>query len=167
MGGMIAFQVAIDYPQRLLSVTIVNATATLIPRTFQERIGIWMRFVIVRLMGMRKMGEVLAKRLFIYPDQIELQQKFVERWAKNDRQAYLRVMKSLVGWDVHEQITNMQIPTLLIASDEDYTPLKDKETIVARIPNAQLVVIEDARHAVTIERPEKFNIALEKFLTTL
>lgn len=164
MGGMIGFQIAIDFPERLHSVTITNTGASLVPKTFKERIGIWMRFVIVRLLGMRKMGEVLAKRLFIYPEQEELRQMFIERWAENDQKAYLRTMQGLVGWDVEERIAKITVPTLLIASDEDYTPLDLKEAIIAKIPNAKLTVIEDARHAVPVEYPEKFNTALAEFL---
>jgi pimeloyl-ACP methyl ester carboxylesterase len=32
------------------------------------------------------------------------------------------------------------------------------------IPNAKLVVIEDARHAVSVEKPEEFNTILMDFL---
>lgn len=167
MGGMIGFQMAIDFPERLHSVTIVNATATLVPKTFKEQTGIWMRFAIVRLMGMRKMGEVLAKRLFIAPEHEDIRQTFIERWAENDSRAYLAVMNGLVGWDVEGQLAKITVPTLLIASDEDYSPLEQKEAIVAKIPNAKLTVIQDARHAVAVEYPEKFNAALAEFLKEL
>ena len=33
-----------------------------------------------------------------------------------------------------------------------------------RLPNAELVVIENARHAVSVERPEAFNEVLLTFL---
>jgi pimeloyl-ACP methyl ester carboxylesterase len=164
MGGMIAFQMAVDFPERLHSVTIINATASLVPKTPNERISIWSRFFVVRLLGMRKMGEVLAKRLFIYPEQADLRQTFIERWAENDTRAYLNAMRALVGWSVEAQVSKITIPTLLIASDADYSPLALKEAIVARMPHAQLTVIEDARHAVTAERPEPFNAALAGFL---
>jgi 3-oxoadipate enol-lactonase len=167
MGGMIGLQMAVDFPERLLSATIVNMTASLVPKTFKERFGIWVRFGIVHLLGMRKMGEVLAKRLFIYPEQEALRQMFIERWAENDQSAYLNTMRGLVGWDIESHISSIDIPTLLIASDGDYAPLEAKEALVAKISNAKLRVIEDARHAVTVECPEKFNAALGEFLATL
>jgi pimeloyl-ACP methyl ester carboxylesterase len=39
-----------------------------------------------------------------------------------------------------------------------------KEAYVQRMPDARLVVIEDARHAVPAERPQAFNAALAAFL---
>ena len=43
--------------------------------------------------------------------------------------------------------------------------MADREAYVGRIPSARLVVIENAHHAVTVERPEAFNAALEEFLS--
>jgi pimeloyl-ACP methyl ester carboxylesterase len=38
---------------------------------------------------------------------------------------------------------------------------------VNKMPNARLVVIRDARHAVTVEKPEEFNHLVEQFLNGL
>jgi pimeloyl-ACP methyl ester carboxylesterase len=56
---------------------------------------------------------------------------------------------------------------LVVASDQDYMPLGEKQAYTAKIPNARLVVIENARHAVTAERPEQFNAVLDEFLLGL
>ena len=39
-----------------------------------------------------------------------------------------------------------------------------KEAYVEKLPKGELVVIEDARHAVTAERPEDFNKVVLEFL---
>ena len=51
----------------------------LIVRTAKERMQILQRFLIVRLVGMRKMGEVLGGSLFPKPEQAELRRTFIER----------------------------------------------------------------------------------------
>ena len=63
-----------------------------------------------------------------------------------------------------ERLHEIKCPTLVVSSDEDYTPLSAKEEYTALIPNAKLVVIEDARHAVSVEKPEEFNTILMDFL---
>jgi len=55
------------------------------------------------------------------------------------------------GWTVRDRLYKITCPTLIIGSDEDYTPISVKEEFTALIPNAKLVVIKDARHAVAIE----------------
>jgi pimeloyl-ACP methyl ester carboxylesterase len=164
MGGMIALQLAVDEPALVRSLVVVNSGPELVVRTFRERLMILQRFLIVRLLGMRKMGEVLSQRLFPRPDQAPLRQMFVERWAENDPRAYREAMRALVGWSVADRLGDIRCPTLVIASDQDYTPVSAKEAYVARMLNARLVVIPDAHHAVTVERPEEFNQALLDFL---
>jgi len=164
MGGMIALQLAVDEPALVRSLVVVNSGPELVVRTFRERLMILQRFLIVRLLGMRKMGEVLSQRLFPRPDQAPLRQMFVERWAENDPRAYREAMRALVGWSVADRLGDIRCPTLVIASDQDYTPVSAKEAYVARMPNARLVVIPNAHHAVTVERPDEFNQVLLDFL---
>jgi pimeloyl-ACP methyl ester carboxylesterase len=164
LGGGVAFQLAVDAPQMLKTLTIVNSTPELIVRSFKDRLMVWQRIAIVKLLGMRKMGEVLSKRLFIKPEHDALRQIFVTRWAENDQRAYLDAMRALVGWSVTAQIGSIQCPTLVISADQDYSPVPVKEEYTAKIPGAQLVVIPDSRHATPVEHPEQFNLVLQKFL---
>jgi 3-oxoadipate enol-lactonase len=164
LGGGIAFQLAVDAPKALKTVTIVNSAPEMVVRSFKDKVSIWQRQAIVRLLGMRKMGEVLSTRLFIKPEQGALRQAFVARWAENDQRAYLNSLRAMVGWSVTARLGSIQSPTLVIAADQDYTPLSVKEAYTAKIPNAQLIIISDSRHATPIEQPQQFNLALQKFL---
>jgi 3-oxoadipate enol-lactonase len=165
LGGGVAFQLAVDSPQMLKSLTIVNSTPELLVRSFKDQLMVWQRIAIVNLLGMRKMGEVLSKRLFIKPEQEDIRQTFVARWAENDQHAYLHAMRALVGWSVSARIGSISCPTLIIAADQDYSPISVKEEYTARIPGAQLVIIPDSRHATPVEHPQEFNLVLKKFLT--
>jgi 3-oxoadipate enol-lactonase len=164
MGGMIAFQLAVDAPQLVKSLVIVNSGPELVARTFGEKLSFWQRIAIVQLVGMRKMGEVLSQRLLPKPEQAELRQEFIKRWAENDRRAYLDAMRALMGWSVADQLGAIDCPTLVISADQDYTPLSLKEAYVAKMRRAELVVISDSRHATPVEQPDKFNEAVLTFL---
>ncbi len=167
MGGMIAFQLAVDHPKLVKSMVIVNSGPELIPRTLMEKLAIWQRFVILRFMGMRKMGEVLAPRLFIKEEQAALREQFIERWAENDKRAYTDTLRALVGWSVLDRIGTITVPVLVMAADEDYTPVSAKKAYLGKLPNARLLVIEDSRHATPMERPEAINTAVTEFLEGL
>lgn len=164
MGGMIAFQLAVDAPERIRSLVIANTGAELIVRSFRDFLMVTQRKLIVRLLGMRKMGEVLSKRLFPQPGFEEIQKIFVERWAENDPRAYRDSMQGLLGWSVTENLSSIQCPTLILSADQDYTPVTVKEAIVAKMPNAKLAVIPNSHHAVPVERPEEFNRIVGEFL---
>lgn len=164
LGGMIALQLAVDRPALVKSLVIVNSGPEFVARTFKERLAVLQRFLIVRLVGMRKMGEVLARRLFPKPEQEALRATLVERWAQNDPRAYRDAMRAIVGWSVADRLGEIDIPTLVVAADEDYTPISAKEAYVARMRRAELAVIHDARHAVPVERPDEFNEVVGAFL---
>jgi pimeloyl-ACP methyl ester carboxylesterase len=89
---------------------------------------------------------------------------FAGRWAENDPKAYLATLRAIVGWSVAEHLEKIALPTLVIAADEDYTPVAAKEAYVGKMQQADLVVIEDSRHGTPIERPEEFNEVVRTFL---
>lgn len=164
MGGWIAFQFAVEFPKMIRSLTIVNSWADMRPKNFQDRWLLFRRNVIFRLFNMRRIGETLAKGLFIKPEQAELRRSFVESWAKNHKPSYMAAMGAAKGWSVVDRLSEITIPTLVVCSDEDYTPVAAKQAYVDKMPNARLAVIHDSRHAVPVERPDEFNSILLKFL---
>lgn len=167
LGGMIAFQLAIDHPELIKSLMIVNAGPEVVVRTWKDRWQVFFRFAIVYLLGMRKMGEVLSKRLFPKDEQASLREIFVERWAENDTQAYLNTLRAIVGWSVTNQIHKINLPTLIVAAEHDYTPVSAKEAFVSQMPKAKLVVVENSRHATPVDSPERFNELVLSFLSEL
>ncbi len=163
MGGMVAFEFAIKFPKLLKSLVIINSYPETRIENFKDRLMVWRRFLLLDVLGVRLMGVVLANHLF--PEQKDMRTKFVKRWAENDKQAYRESLQAIVGWDVENRIHEISCPTLVVASDEDYFPLIEKQKYVRKMRNAKLEVIENARHAVTAQKPEKFNQILDGFLT--
>lgn len=164
MGGMIAFQLAVTHPTLIRTLTIVNSGPELVVRTWRDQLQVWQRFMIVRLLGMRKMGEVLSKRLLPQPEHAETRRIFVERWAENDPRAYRDAMSALIGWSVSDKLNTLTMPILIVAADQDYTPVAAKEAYIAHIPTARLVVVPDSHHALPVEQPEAFNKVVSEFL---
>ena len=164
MGGMIALQLAVDFPRLVRSLIIVNSGPEMILRTWKQRIAIYQRFVIVRLMGMRKMGQVLAGVLLPKPEHAAERATFVDRWARNDPAAYLRALRALIGWSVSDRLSSIACPTLVVSADQDYTPVAYKEYYTRSIPGARLAVVADSRHMLPVEKPNEFNAVVTAFL---
>lgn len=165
LGGMIAFQLAVDSPELVKSLVIVNSSPEAVVRAMADRWNVFLRFAIARLLGMRKMGEVLSKRLFPKDEQTSLREMFVERWATNDVRAYSDTLRAIVGWSVADRIGEIKAPTLVVAADQDYTSVSSKKAFVSNMRNAELIVIEDSRHAVPVEKPDEFNRVVFGFLS--
>ena len=164
MGGMIAFQMAVDFPDAVRSMVIVNSGPALVPRTGKERRAFAIRRLIARVWGPRGMGKMLAKRLFPHPDHGEKRRLFIESMARNDKRAYIASQEAIIGWSVLDRIGDITVPVLVVASDQDYTPVALKEAYASRMKRAEVVVVADARHALPLEFPEKLNPILATFL---
>ncbi|MCB8940230.1 MAG: alpha/beta fold hydrolase [Ardenticatenaceae bacterium] len=167
MGGMIGFQMAVDRPERLKSMTIVNSGPELIPRGLKEKWQILQRRLITRFVSMAKIGEIIGGKLFPEPHQAAYKSQFIEQMSNNDPEAYKAATNALLGWSVSNKLARIQCPILVISADMDYTPVAFKEAYVRQLPTARLQVIENSRHATPIDQPEVFNTAVLQFLHTV
>lgn len=165
MGGMIAFQLAVDHPDRVTRLVIVNSTPSLQPRNWRERARMLQRLALARLFSPAMTGRFLSRRLFPMPEQAFFREELVRQWATNDRRAYLASMEALIGWGVVDRIGEIQAPVLVISGDRDYLPLDAKRAYTAMIPNARLVIVEDSGHATPIDQAERFNEIVLAFLS--
>jgi pimeloyl-ACP methyl ester carboxylesterase len=164
LGGAIAFQCALDHPEMLKTLTIVNSAPLLGLNDQEARQEIDRRVGIVQQMGMQAMGQSLAPGLFPKPEHAALRGAFIERWAANDPAAYIAATRAMAGWNVLNQISTIHCPTLILTADQDYSPVSVKEAYTKLMPNARLVVLPDAHHAAPMETPVQFNAALRTFL---
>ncbi|MGB8646799.1 MAG: alpha/beta hydrolase [Anaerolineae bacterium] len=164
LGGGVAFQLALDHPTLVKTLTIVNSGPSMGGTPEQIRQEMARRVGVVKSMGMRAMGQALAQNLLPKPEHAMLRETFIERWAQNDPRAYIDATLSLGDFDVLDRLGEIRRPVLVISADQDYTSVAAKEAYVKRLSDARLVVIADARHALPTERPEEFNAALLKFL---
>jgi 3-oxoadipate enol-lactonase len=168
LGGMVALELALGHPDLVRSLVIINSGPEAPASTLRERlglIGVYLRRVAtVRLRGMRRMGEVLAAQLLPEPGQAALRRTMVERWAANDRGAYLAALRAMGGWSVSARLPELRCPALIVAAEHDYTPVAYKRAYCARIPRGELVVIAGSRHLTPLDRPAELNAALLRFL---
>ncbi len=70
--------------------------------------------------------------------------------------------------DFRDKLTDIQVPTLVIAGDEDLQfPAKHSENIHNLIPNSSYKLLADCGHFALSEKPKELNQLLAEFLSTL
>ncbi|MCY1393468.1 3-oxoadipate enol-lactonase 2 [compost metagenome] len=167
MGGMIGFQTAVDHPGLLRSLCIVNSAPQVKLKKPDDYLQWAKRWALARLLSPATVGKALGAKLFPKPEQAGLRRTMAERWARNDKRAYAASFDAIVGWGVQERLARINCPTLIISADRDYTPVALKEHYTALIPDAQLAVIADSRHATPLDQPQAFNQTLLQFLAAV
>jgi pimeloyl-ACP methyl ester carboxylesterase len=78
---------------------------------------------------------------------------------------YRKAVQLLTTFDRRAQIPNVQVPTLLIAGDEDrVAPATVMERMAQKIPGAEYVLLQGCGHLGPMDQPDPFNAALANFL---
>ncbi|MEX1034244.1 MAG: alpha/beta hydrolase [Cellvibrionaceae bacterium] len=164
LGGMVAFQLAVDCPERLRSLVVINAAPG--PGALGKRfkLQIASRILLIRLCGLQVLAKRIAPKLFPLPEQQALREQFLASVAAADKQSYLHIVRAIGRFDVSRGLADCAIPALIMAADQDYTPVDFKRDFVARMRSAQLTVVPDSRHATPLDSPQVCNREIFEFL---
>jgi len=154
LGGMIALQLALDYPQLVDRLALVNSTPALTPQTFGQRLELWGRLAAARHLSMRWTGFLLSWRLFPAKEQRPLRKLFVRRWSRCDTHSYHATLRGLAGWTVLDRLPSLEAPLLVLAGEHDFFPLSAKQLCAECAPRGRLVTIANSRHASIIDQPQ-------------
>lgn len=140
---------------------------------FSDGANIAMRFALAypeRLQALILNGGNLdasgVKRSYQLP--IELGYRVARRFAKKSERA--RQNAELLGLMVNEpnirpdELSAISVPTLVIAGKRDMIREEHTRLIARSIPNAQLVLLPGS-HFLAAKRPDRFNQAVEQFLS--
>ncbi len=165
LGGCVAQQLALDFPARVERLVLVNTFARLDMGDPLAAALLIVRMGVLSLVGLPMQARLVARRLFPKPEQAPLRSMAQQRIAANDPAAYRRSLAAVRAFDVLEQLPRITCPTLVIAGDRDTTvPLRAKQLLAARIPQARLEIIQDSGHATPIDQVEAFNHLVLEFL---
>ncbi len=166
MGGTIALQLALDHPSLVRSLVLVNTFARLRPQAV--RVGEWFyfiaRMILVRLGGVERQADMVARRIFPHPEQEEHRETLKRHIRQADPKVYRGAMGALMRFDVRERLNEIRVPTLVITGEADTTVAPAvQEELVRGIPTARHVVIPAAGHAVIVDSADAFNKVLVDF----
>jgi 3-oxoadipate enol-lactonase len=165
MGGMIAQEFALQYPQRVRSL-ILGCTAAGGPHAVHatpEVLEILMR------QGMTPEEAKEAIIPFIYDSgtprvRIDEDMTIRMKWYPT-AQGYMGQLQGIIGWEAYSRIAQITAPTLVIHGETDMLiPPANARLISERIPNAKLVLIPRAGHIFETDQPALANRAILEYL---
>lgn len=165
MGGAVAFDFAVKYPEYLEHLVIVNSSPDFnnMGQIGEELLNTRTEYLNTK--GLEALAKEIAFNMFPEAHQTNIRDEFEVRCKANDFNAYYKSFTTLMNWGLGNALQSIKTHTLVIASDMDYTPVAFKEAYVNQLENAKLVVIKNSRHGTCIDQPEAFNKALQHFLT--
>jgi 3-oxoadipate enol-lactonase len=165
LGGMIGQELALNRPDRLLSLTLCDTTAAL-PAEAQP---LWQeRIETARTKGLEALIEGTLERWFTpaflagNPPQVD---QIREQFLSTPVAGYVGCSEAIRGLNYLDRLSEINIPTLIIVGEEDPgTPVAASRAIQERIAGSRLVVLPRAAHLSNVEQSRAFNQALGEFL---
>ena len=159
MGGAIAQQFALDYPERVGGLVLVGTGARLrvLPRLLDLLASDYGE-------GIRLLMDlaVAAGAPALLKDSLH------RLTAANAPGVVLADLRACDAFDVLDRIGTVRTPTLAICGEEDQlTPPKYTRFFGQRIAGATTVIVPGSGHYVQMERPEEMTAALRRFLQAL
>ena len=172
LGGMVAMQIALRYPQKVKRLILVGSVArfvrdedwryaisTEILQDFSAALNSDLhqtleRFVALQIMGSDESRTILRK----------LRELMSSNRAPNPAalQGGLKILQTV---DLRQQLPQLQQPTLMIFGKRDtLTRPQTARQMLALLPNAQLEVIDGAGHAPFLSHKERFTQLVEQFI---
>jgi len=165
MGGMIAQEFALQYPNKVRSL-ILGCTAAGGPeavRAEEEALRV--------LMTRGNDADEFARAInpFIYdagtsPQIVEEDTAVRRKWYAT-ADGYFAQLQAVMAWEAYSRLQQIAAPTLVIHGENDrLVPAENGKRIAARIPGAKLVLIPGASHIFTTDQPVLAQKAILDFL---
>lgn len=169
MGGFVGLRLAIQQPQLLRSLTLIDTSAAAEPAANVPRYRLLN--VIARVFGLRPViGQVmpiLFGRSFLRdPTRAAERAEYRARLIANDRVGITRAVRGVIERAaVDAQLHRITVPTLILVGEEDVATTPERsEAMHAAIRGSTMLRIARAGHTATLENPGAVNAALRAFL---
>ncbi len=161
MGGAIALDMALQYPQRIRGLALVGTGANLpVNDTFLENTSHETTF--------QSVVEMLTSWGFNLGADPQLVQTARKQMLETRPTILHGDFAACADFDVRDRLEEITCPTQVICGSEDkLTPIRHSQYLADHIVSAELAVIPDAGHMVMLEKPEHVAATLEEFLTKI
>lgn len=166
-GGLAGLQLALDRPELVRSLTVINSWSRPDPhiaRCFRTRISL--------LNDSGPQAYIHAQPLFLYPanwiseNAARLEAEEAHHIAGfQGRENMLARINALLAFDIDDRLSEITAPVLVSASADDMlVPSLCSERLAARLPNGTLDIVPWGGHGFTATAPDAFNATLVAFL---
>ncbi len=157
MGGAIAMNFALRFPEQLAGLVLVGTGARL--RVLPD---------VLEHFGAGKHFLPLLDLAYGPGTPAELINLSREEMVQTNPDVYYNDFTACENFDVMVRVKEIKVPTLVIgASGDRLTPVKFSCYLAEQINNARMEIIEEAGHMMMLEKPEALNRHLQQFISTI
>ena len=110
LGGMVAFQLAVDRPELVRSLVIINSAPSVVPQNLREAVQLVTRLLLTWLVGPAGLARPIARRVFPEAEQEPLRRELEAQIAAQPRRSYRLLTRAILGWSVEARLQRISLP---------------------------------------------------------
>jgi len=179
MGGFIAAELAIAFPERVERLVLVSAAGISTyddPRTTRALPTLRRLERILASAGasFAAKSDTVARRARLREATLSLVVRHpgrlgsalaAEQLRGAGKPGFTQALESILDYDIRERLPEIACPTLIVWGDGDrLIGVADADRFAELIPDSRKVIFEDTGHMAMLERPAAFNALLRDFL---
>jgi pimeloyl-ACP methyl ester carboxylesterase len=175
MGGYIAAEVAIQFPERVDQLILVSAAGISSADLAHEPILALGRIASAlvtwtaardRWIASRPKSRHLALQLVArHPSRLKADLAYEGFFIGTGKPGFEDALRACLEYDFRDRLPEIQRPTLIVWGEKDsIIPVQDAQEFERLIPDSRKVVMEDTGHVAMAERPGAFNELMLSFL---
>jgi 3-oxoadipate enol-lactonase len=166
LGACVGLSLALQAPERVRSLTLINGFARLRPAGAAAGLRMLLRLVLLATAPMRLVAWHVARTTFPHPQHRGLRRLAAESLQSTSRRSYVATIGALLAYDVRGHLGRVRCPTLIVAGNDDRTvPLSAARALVEGIHGARFVSVPGSGHASHYDAPVAVNAAMLEFLS--
>jgi pimeloyl-ACP methyl ester carboxylesterase len=176
MGGFIAAEVAIQFPERVSRLVLVSAAGISSAETLQAPILTFGRVATAiatnsvarhRRLASRRMTRHLALALVArYPGLLKPDLAYEGFFKGAGKPGFDAALRASLDYDFRDRLSEVKVPTLIVWGEKDsIIPVRDADEFERLIEDSRKVVMKDTGHISMAERPQAFNDVVVEFLS--
>jgi len=175
MGGYVAAEVAIQFPQRVSRLTLVSAAGISSADTLQAPILTFGRVATALAANTMARHRQLAARpitrhmslLLVarHPRLLKADLAYEGFFKGAGKDGFDDALRASLNYDFRDRLPDVKVPTLIVWGEKDsIIPVRDADEFERLIDDSRKVVMRDTGHIPMAERPNTFNDLLLDFL---
>jgi pimeloyl-ACP methyl ester carboxylesterase len=163
MGGIIAQQLAIDYPERILTLSLCDTACY---ATDEAKAKLDGRIEMIKSISMDEMANFIVTACLPAKYDQKIYDEAFAIFRVNRQAPYLAATVATFSIDFRNDLPKITLPTLVFTGELDKaTPVEAAECIHKLIPHSEMHVIPGVGHLSKLEKPGEFNQLIEDFLS--
>jgi len=160
LGGMVAQELALQYPERVLS--LILAETSLGTRTsWLENMMSSLSLFSFNFITQKQLVKLSVSAYGHHPASRKFLQEEMSKFSMSETK---KIMSAALNYSSRDRLSQVRVPTLILVGAKNRQTHRQAQIMQTLIADSRLQLVPDAYHLLQVDQPGVFNQLVEEFL---